>query len=31
MDLWYMYRPRYWAIFSNSAVQLQVCYNKVEL
>jgi len=29
--LWYMYRPRYWAIFSNSVVQLQVCYNKVEL
>jgi len=27
----YMYRPTYWAIFSNSAVQLQVCYNKVEL
>jgi len=26
-----MYRPTYWAIFSNSAVQLQVCYNKVEL
>jgi len=23
--LWYMYRPRYWAIFSNSAVQLFSC------
>jgi len=25
MDLWYMYRPRYWVIFSNSAVKLFSC------
>ena len=29
--LWHKYRPRLLYIFSNSAVQLQVCYNKVEL
>jgi len=29
--LWHMYRPRLLYIFSNSAAQLQVCHNKVEL